>query len=131
MSEEIEKQETEDSDEVMEITYTPLSEEFGAEEMFAQGAAALDLAAIFALKKEDSDGLIRVARECTRLGTAISGIEALPEDGKKLVLKFGFSKENEEEEDDGEDSSKSDGKNNLQGTGRLRSYRIRSVRPLT
>lgn len=127
MNEEIEDQETEETDEVVEISYTPLSDEFGAEEMFAQGAAALDLAAVFALENKDFDGLIRVAREWTRMGTAISGIEALPEDGKKLVLKFGFSKENEEEEDNGEDPSKSDVKNNLQGKGRLRSYRIRSI----
>lgn len=127
MNEEIETQE---GDEVVEITYTPLSDEFGAEEMFAQGAAALDLAAVFALEIKDFDGLIRVAREWTRLGAAISGIEALPEDGKKLVLKFGFSKESEEEEDDGKDSSKGDVEDNLQGKRRLHSYRIRSVRPL-
>lgn len=114
MNEEIEDQETEETDEVVEISYTPLSDEFGAEEMFAQGAAALDLAAVFALENKDFDGLIRVAREWTRMGAAISGIEALPEDSKKLVLKFGFSKESEEEEDNGETPGKSYSKNEFQ-----------------
>lgn len=126
MNEEI-KEESEANDEVVEISYTPLSDEFGAEEMFSQGAAALDLAAVFALENKDFDGLIRVAREWTRMGAAVSGIEALPEDGKKLVLKFGFSKENEEEEDNGENPSKSDVENNIQSKRRLRSYRIRSI----
>jgi hypothetical protein len=114
------------SEEVQEITYIPLSEEFGAEEMFAQGAAALDLAAIFALERKDFDGLIRVAREWTRMGAAISGID-IPEEGKK-VLKFGFNKESVEEENDGEANSKSDGKDDLQSKGRLYSYRIRGHR---
>ena len=115
------------SDEIQEISYTPLPEEFGAEEMFAQGAAAIDLAAIFALERKDFDGLIRVAREWTRMGATISGVDA-PEEGKKVVLKFGFSKEPVEEENDGETDSKSDGKDDIQNKGRLYSYRIRSHR---
>jgi hypothetical protein len=114
-------------EEVREITYTPLSEEFGFEEMFTQGAAALDLAAIFALERKDVEGLILIAREWTRMGSAISGIEIVPEEKNKL--KFGFNKETVEEEEIGESTSKSDGEDDLQGKGRLRSYRVRSIRP--
>ena len=112
---------------MQEITYIPLSDEFGAEEMFAQGAAALDLAAIFALERKDFDGLTRVAREWTRMASAVAGIDA-PEEGKKVMLKFGFSKEPVEEDKDGETDSKSDGEDDLQSKGRLRTYRVRSNR---
>jgi len=112
-----------DEDEVQEITYAPIgTQEFGAEEMFSQGAAALDLAAIFALERKDIDGLVKVAREWTRMAKAVSGIEALPEE-KRLTMKFGFSQEIAEEEKDGEESNKSDGENKLQSRGiRFRKY---------
>jgi hypothetical protein len=106
-----------DEDEVQEITYVPLGgQQFGAEEMFAQGAAALDLAAIFALERKDTEGLINVAKEWTRMAKAVSGVEALPEE-KRLTMKFGFSQEIAEEEKDGEKPSKSNGENKLQGRG--------------
>lgn len=111
-----------DEDEVQEITYIPLgAQQFGAEEMFAQGAAALDLAAIFALERKDIDGLIKVAKEWTRMAKAVSGVEALPEE-KRLMMKFGFSQEIAEEEKDGKESGKSDGKNKLKNR-RIRLYK--------
>lgn len=110
----------EDEDLVQEITYVPLgTHQFGAEEMFAQGAAALDLAAIFALERKDIDGLVKVAKEWTKMAKVVSGIEALPEE-KRLTMKFGFSQEIAEEEENGEKSSKSDGENKLQ----IRGFRL-------
>lgn len=104
-------------EEVQEITYTPLGDQvFGAEEMFAQGAAALDLAAIFSLERKDADGLVKVAEGWTKMVKALSTIESLPEE-KRLTIKFGFSQEIAEEETNGEESSKSDGKNKLQSRG--------------
>ena len=112
-----------DENEVQEITYMPLgTQRFGAEEMFAQGAAALDLAAIFALERKDIDGLVKVAQEWTRMAKVVSGVEALPEE-KRLIMKFGFSQEIAEEEENGEESNKSDGENKLQSRRvRLRKY---------
>ena len=108
--------------EELELSYSPLGEqEFGAEEMFAQGAAALDMAAIFAIERRDSDGLIRVAREWTRMGSALSGIEA-PEE-KKIIRNFGFSKEIVEEEKDEPTDGKGDGEVEPKTRGiRLRKY---------
>lgn len=105
-----------------EITYEPLGgQDFGAAEIFAQGAAALDLAAIFALERRDVDGLIKVAREWTRMGAAV--LEISDEgDSKKTPIKFGFRGENAEEEENGK-SSESNGEDELQaGRFRLRKY---------
>ncbi len=126
MSEEIEEQEEQ---EVLEISYTPIGDEpFGAAEMFAQGATALDLAAVLALEAKDYDALLRVASGWTKLARTVAGIELEPEEPKK-VQKFGFSKENEEEEKSGKpDDSDSGSKDNIQGRGRLRSYQNRSHR---
>lgn len=105
---------SEEEPEVLEITYTPLGDEpFGEKEMFAQGAAALDLAAIFALEQKDVSGLVNVAKAWTKLGLALAGIEELTEE-KSIKLKFGFSKESVEEEDNGETPNKGDGENELQ-----------------
>jgi hypothetical protein len=111
------------SEDVTEIGYTPLEDrEFGAAEIFAQGASALDLAAIFALERRDPEALIRVAREWTRLGSAILEIAA-EEDLKKTPLKFGFRGEEAEEKDGEPESSKSAGENELQARGlRLRKH---------
>lgn len=114
-------------EEVTEITYTPLSGEIELDDVFGQGAAALDLAAIFALDRKDVDGLVKIAREWTRLGSALAGIESLPEENKKKI-NFGFNKEIVEEEKDDKADSESDGQNDIQSEGRLRSYRIRSRR---
>jgi hypothetical protein len=122
-------EEKESESEIEEITYAPLGgQEFGADEMFAQGAAALDLAAIFALDRKDFDGLIRVAREWTRMASVVSGIEALPPESKREPLKFGFHKESAEEEENAENERKSDGEDDVQSRGRLYSYRISSRR---
>lgn len=110
-------------EETREINYIPLDEkEFGAAEIFAQGASALDLAAIFALERRDSDALIRVAREWTRLGSAI--LEISTEDElKKTPLKFGFRGEEAEENDGESESSESTSKDELQARGlRLRKH---------
>jgi hypothetical protein len=89
-------------EEVREVTYEPLgASEFGAAEIFAQGAAALDLAAIFALERRDVDGLVKVAREWTRMGAAVLEISG-DDDTKKTPLKFGFRGEIAEEEKNGE-----------------------------
>lgn len=115
-------------EEIQEITYVPLSaEEVGADEMFSQGASALDLAAIFAIERRDHESLTAIAREWIRMGKAISGMEVVPED-KKTKLKFGFNKEVEEEEN-GKDGSKSDGEDDIQSGGRLYPYRIRGQGP--
>lgn len=128
MSEEIKEQEEQ---EILEISYTPIGDEpFGAAEMFAQGATALDLAAVLALENKDYEALLRVASGWSKLARTIAGIELEPEEPKK-VQKFGFSKETEEEEKSGETDRKSDGKDDIQSQGRLRSYRIRSVRSRT
>jgi hypothetical protein len=125
MSEEAVEQEDQ---EVLEISYTPIGDEpFGAAEMFAQGATALDLAAVLALENKDYDALLKVASGWSKLARTIAGIELEPDEPKK-VQKFGFSKEIEEEEDNGKTDSKSDGKDDIQSQGRLRSYRIRSIR---
>ncbi len=111
-------------EEPKEIGYTPLDEkEFGAAEIFAQGASALDLAAIFALERRDPEALIRVAREWTRLGAAILEIST-DDDLKKTPLKFGFRGEEAEEESDGEpESSEGISKDELQARGfRLRKH---------
>lgn len=110
-------------DEVLEITYVPLGDEpFGEKEMFAQGAAALDLAAIFALEQKDVAGLVNVAKGWTKLGLALAGIEELTEE-KKVLLKFGFGKDIEEEKS-GETPSKGDSENELQNRrARLRKHR--------
>lgn len=107
-------------EEVREVTYEPLGGgEFGAAEIFAQGAAALDLAAIFALERRDVEGLVKVAREWTRMGAAVLEISG-DDDAKKTPLKFGFRGEIAEEEKDGEsEPSKSISEDKLQ-TGRLR-----------
>lgn len=111
------------SDEI-ELSYSPLGEqeEFGAEEMFAQGAAALDIAAIYAIERRDSEMLVKIAREWTRMGSAISGIEP-QEEPKKVIHKFGFGKENVEEEDNGESDRKSNDEDKPKTRGiRLRKY---------
>ncbi len=103
----------ENSEEVLEITYVPLGDEpFGEREMFAQGAAALDLAAIFALEQKDVAGLVSVAKAWTKMGQVVAGLEDTPEE-KKVFLKFGFGKDIEEDKD-GETTSKSAGENELQ-----------------
>lgn len=120
-----------DNEEILEISYTPIQgESFGVAEMFAQGASVLDLAAIFALENKDVDQLLRVAKGWTKLAATVASIEELPEE-KKNIQKFGFGKENEEEEEIGETNGKSNGKDNIQSKGRLRSYRIRSSGPST
>lgn len=111
-------------EETKEITYEPIgSQDFGAAEIFAQGAAALDLAAIFALERRDADGLIKVAREWTRMGAAVLEISD-EDDSKKTPLRFGFRGEIAEEEESGEpESSESNGKDKLQaGRFRLRKH---------
>lgn len=107
-------------DEVLEITYIPLGNEpFGEKEMFAQGAAALDLAAIFALEQKDVAGLVSVAKAWTKMGAVVAGMEDVAEE-KKVFLKFGFGKDIEEDKD-GETTSKSASENELQDRGiRLR-----------
>lgn len=101
-------------EEVQELTYEPLSGEFGPAEIFAQGAAALDLAAVFAIERRDSALLIQVAREWTRMGAATAELSGEEQD-KKNLNKFGFRSEVAEEEKDGESkSSKSDGEDELQ-----------------
>jgi len=111
-------------DEVVEITYIPLGNDpFGEKEMFAQGAAALDLAAIFALEQKDVAGLVAVAKAWTKLGQTVAGIEDLEEE-KKVFLKFGFG-EDIEEEKNGEASSKGDGKDELQNR-RIRFHKRRT-----
>lgn len=114
-------------EEVLEISYTPIGDEaFGAAEMFAQGATALDLAAVLALEAKDYDALLKVASGWTKLARTVASIELEPEEPKK-VQKFGFSKENEEEEKNGKpDDSDGGSKNDIQGRGRLRSYQNRS-----
>lgn len=109
--------------EELEIGYTPLDDkEFGSAEIFAQGASALDLAAIFALERRDPDALIRVAREWTRLGAAILEIAA-EDDLKKTPLKFGFRGEEAEDKDGEPESSKSVSEDELQARGfRLRKH---------
>lgn len=109
------------SEEPQEISYEPLAEqEFGFEEMFAQGASALDLAAVLALERKDIESLIKVAREWTRMAKAVSSIETLPEDSKKTILKFGFNKE---EDVPSGNADSSDGKDELQNRGlRLRKH---------
>jgi len=111
-------------EETREVTYVPLDDkEFGAAEIFAQGAAALDLAAIFALERRDIEGLVKVAREWTRMGAAVLEIS---EDGdsKKTPLKFGFRGEMAEVEESGDsESSKSISEDKLQaGRFRLRKH---------
>lgn len=111
-------------EEVREVTYEPLGAgEFGAAEIFAQGAAALDLAAIFALERRDVDGLVKVAREWTRMGAAVLEISE-EDDTKKTPLKFGFRGEIAEEEKDGEpEPSKSISQDKFQaGRFRLRKH---------
>lgn len=120
-----EEENTEETQEVVEITYIPLGDEpFGEKEMFAQGAAALDLAAIFALEQKDVAGLVNVAKGWTKLGLALAGIEELTEE-KKVLLKFGFGKDIEEE-NSGETPNKGDSENELQNRrARLCKYRTR------
>lgn len=109
-------------EEAKEITYEPLGgQEFGAAEIFAQGAAALDLAAIFALERRDVEGLVKVAREWTRMGAAVLEISE-DADSNKKPFKFGFRGEIAEEEKDGEsESGKSISEDKLQA----RRFRLR------
>lgn len=102
-------------EEVVEIGYHPLGDEpFGMEEMFAQGAAALDLAAVIAHERQDVDALIRVGHEWTKMAEAISSVEVV-DDAKKPVIRFGFGQEIlEEEEENGRDDSKGISANNHQ-----------------
>ncbi len=115
-------------EEVHEITYIPLSGDIGPEDIFSQSAQALDLAALFAFERKDIEGMAKVAREWTRLGAALAGIEEVPEEQKKKIINFGFNKEIVEEEKDDKSDSESDGKDDIQSQGRLHSYRIRSRR---
>lgn len=117
---------SEEDQEVVEISYTPIAgdDPFGVGEMLAQGASALDLAAVLALEKNDYKTLVRIGREWGKLAKVMAGIEIVPEENKK-VQKFGFSKE-EEERDGKSDKDNSTGKDDIQSRGRLRSYRNRS-----
>lgn len=96
-------------EEVVEIGYHPIGNQpFGMEEMFAQGAAALDLAAVIAHERQDVDALIRVGHEWTRMAKAISTVEVV-EDEKRPVIEFGFGGgiHKKEEEENGRDEGKS------------------------
>lgn len=91
----------EEIEETIEIRYNPIGDQpFGLEEMLAQSASSLDLAALIALNRDDVDALIRVGEGWTKLAEVMSSIESeqLP---KKPVIKFGFRPEEPEEE--GED----------------------------
>lgn len=94
----------EDTGEAIEIGYNPLGDQpFGLEEMMAQSAAALDLAAVFAHDRKDIDSLIRVSEGWTKLAKVITSLE-VDDIPKKTKIKFGFGPDvdEEEEEEDGE-----------------------------
>lgn len=125
------KNKLEEPKETVEIGYNPLgdSEPFGMEEMFAQGAAALDLAAIFALERQDVDALISVGREWTRMAKAIGSLEVIDEE-KRPKIKFGFGHYDEEEEQNGSDTGTGTIEaNNPDSRLRKSSIRVRINRP--
>jgi len=78
------------------LVYIPFGDsEFGMEEMFAQGAAALDIAAILAIRNGDVESLINVGSKYIDMANAINGIEP---HSQEIKLGFGFCMEGEIED---------------------------------
>lgn len=80
------------------LEYTPFGDSvFGMEDMFAQGATALDIAAIVAIENRDVKSLIKIGAKYTAMAAAIARIDVQPEE--EIRLGFGFCMEREVEDD--------------------------------
>jgi hypothetical protein len=79
-------------------SYVPFGDSvFGMEDMFAQGAAALDMAAIMAIDAGDIGALMQIGAQWTEMATEIAKIK-MPEDEDVVRVGFGFSCEKEVED---------------------------------
>lgn len=79
------------------LTYIPFGDtEFGMEEMFAQGASALDIAAVIAIQNQDVKSLIKIGATYINMANSIAGIE--PGAREEIKLGFGFCMEREVED---------------------------------
>jgi len=79
------------------LVYIPFGDtEFGMEEMFAQGASALDIAAVLAIQNGDVKSLINIGSKYINMANAIAGIQ--PNHNEDIKLGFGFCMEREVED---------------------------------
>lgn len=79
------------------LSYIPFGDaEFGMEEMFAQGASALDIAATIAIRNGDVKSLINIGSQYIIMANAIAGISTGPHE--EIKLGFGFCMEREVED---------------------------------
>lgn len=79
-------------------SYIPFGESvFGMEDMFAQGAAALDMAAIMAIEAGDVEALIEIGGRWAAMAVEIARIK-IPDDEEVIKVGFGFSCEKEVED---------------------------------